>query len=105
MSIGRTITDVDAVSTMQSFFPGNSLYVFVEGEQLKDADGSPVMLRLDVAAHLMGNLARLCFADIESATKFLEPYMDFQKEQDKAIQDILDSVPVNPPPTSPDEDG
>lgn len=106
MSIGRTITDKGTVQTMQSFCPGDSLYVFVEGKQLT-GEGGPrdlVMLQLEVARHLMGQIAMLCFASPQEAAGYMEPYFEFQKEKEAGIQAILDTVPVNLPPEAPADD-
>ena len=106
MSIGRTIKDKDAVQTMMSFFPGDSIYVFIEGKQLVGEHGKEdlVMLHKEVAANLMAQIAMLCFDEPEELVEYTRPYFDFQKEKKAAIQDILDSAPVNLPPEAPTND-
>lgn len=105
MSIGRTIEDKEEVSTMMSFFPGDSIYIFVEGKQLQGGKRKgPVMLRKDVAAHLMGQIAMLCFDSAQEAAGYMEPYFEFQQEKEDNIQAVLDSFPANPTPEAPADD-
>jgi hypothetical protein len=70
MAIGRT-AKIDEISLMTSFFPGDSLYMFVGDCQIKDETG-PVMLHIDAAGYLFTLLSRFCFSDLETAKAYLD---------------------------------
>lgn len=72
MSMGTGTIQPDELKMMQSFFPGDSLYLFVQGEQLKGSDNTPKMLHIQAAGYLFTMLSRFCFTSKEDAIRYLE---------------------------------
>lgn len=112
MSIGTAIR-IEDLSFMQSFFPGDSMYIFYKGDQICDADGNRLMIDVNASAYLMTVIARWWFENKEDAIAYIEANYDthwFEAEQGEKvdpkatmeeIQEILKDVPVNPPPKEP----
>lgn len=83
MSMGTAVR-IEDISTMMSFFPGDSMYVFVNGEQLSTESTGPLMLDVNTCAYLMTLFARQWFANVDDAKAYLDANFDqhwYEKEQ------------------------